>query len=358
VALQHGAGFAQEARHIRRSIRARRCRARRIHIRRIVHDQPPARNALFNNGAYYTISAMNKQALRADVLLLLTACIWGFAFTAQRSGMNYMGPFSFNGLRFLLGSLSLVPLALLRLRGAARSGARPGFRRFAAFSALAGTCLFLAATLQQIGIMYTTAGNSGFITGLYVVLTPLAGIFLGRKTGIPTWAGAALTFTGLFFLGAASQGAAGGGLNRGDIITAVSAIFWTAHVLIIDVLVKRIDPVFLSAGQFFCCGLFSLVIALFRESVTLEACVAGIIPLLYGGLCSVGVAYTLQVVAQKYAPPAHATILLSLEGVFAAIGGILLLSEPLGRWTLLGFGLMFSGMLATQWDVIRGGKKK
>ncbi|MDR1909374.1 MAG: DMT family transporter [Spirochaetaceae bacterium] len=299
---------------------------------------------------------MNKQALRADILLLLTACIWGFAFTAQRSGMDYMGPFSYNGLRFLLGSLSLIPLTLLRLRGAAHSGTRP--RRFFAFSALAGTCLFLAATLQQIGIMYTTAGNSGFITGLYVVLTPLFGIFLGRKTGVPTWVGAALTFTGLFFLGAASPAAEGLSFNRGDIITAVSAIFWTAHVLIIDALVKRIDPVLLSAGQFFCCGFFSLVIALFRESITLEACVAGIIPLLYGGLCSVGVAYTLQVVAQKYAPPAHATILLSLEGVFAALGGILLLSEPLGRWTLLGFGLMFSGMLATQWDVIRGGKKK
>jgi drug/metabolite transporter (DMT)-like permease len=327
---------------------------------------------------------MNKQALRADLLLLLTACIWGFAFVAQRTSVEYMGPFTFNGIRFLLGSFSLVPLALFRLRAPVRaagtagevspSGSRPGkgidpktgkplaFRVFLVSSALAGTCLFLGASLQQIGIIYTTAGNSGFITGLYVIFTPIFAIFLGRKTRLPTWIGAALTFTGLFFLSAASQlfgrGASPGSftVNIGDLITAVSALFWTFHVLVIDRLVQRVDAVALSAGQFFCCGLFSLIIALLTETIVPAQLAAGLIPILYGGICSVGVGYTLQVVAQKNAPPAHATILLSLEGTFAAIGGVLILSEPLGSWTLLGFVLMLAGMLATQWDLIIGGK--
>jgi drug/metabolite transporter (DMT)-like permease len=323
---------------------------------------------------------MNKQALRADLLLLLTACIWGFAFVAQRTGMAYMGPFTFNGIRFLLGSFSLVPLVLLRLRASAHAAETTGetspsdkridpktgkpltFRVFLVSSALAGTCLFLAASLQQIGIIYTTAGNSGFITGLYVVLTPIFGIFLGKKTRLPTWIGAALTFTGLFFLSAASRifgrDAASGSftVNTGDLITAVSALFWTFHVLIIDNLVQRVDAVALSSGQFFCCGLFSLVIAFFTETIVPAQLAAALVPILYGGICSVGIAYTLQAVAQKYAPPAHATILLSLEGTFAAIGGVLILSEPLGTWTLLGFILMLFGMFATQWDLIAGKK--
>jgi drug/metabolite transporter (DMT)-like permease len=201
-----------------------------------------------------------------------------------------------------------------------------------------------------VGIIYTTAGHSGFITGLYVVLVPIFGIFLGRKTGIPTWVGAALTLTGLYFLSAAGNP---GAINIGDSITAVSAIFWTFHVLIIDALVKQLDPLMLSAGQFACCGILSCIAAVLRlEPLAASDLAQGLAPLLYGGLASVGVAYTLQVVAQKDAPPAHASIILCLEGVFAAAGGALILSEPLGPWTLLGFALMFCGMIATQWDVL------
>ncbi|GHT61653.1 transporter [Spirochaetia bacterium] len=333
------------------------------------------------------------RALRSDALMLLTAAIWGFAFVAQRSGMEYMGPFSFNGIRFLLGSLSLVPVVLIRRRGHKKIERKGPAQKnnFILYSLAAGTCLFLAATLQQVGIMFTTAGNSGFITGLYVVLTPIFGIFLGRKTGIPTWIGAVLTLTGLYFLSAAGHGDAShpwGSINPGDIITAIGAIFWAFHILVIDQLAPRIDPIVLSAGQFLWCGLFSLIIALViepsmsglaahidpgliasgtfswqslpdliaglaagKDSILLSA--DALIPILYSGFGSVGIAYTLQVVAQKDAPPAHATIILSLEGCFAAIGGVIILSEPLGPWTLLGFILMFSGMLATQWDVIR-----
>ncbi|MDR2362939.1 MAG: DMT family transporter [Spirochaetaceae bacterium] len=329
---------------------------------------------------------MNKQALRADLLLLLTSCIWGFGFVAQRSGMEYVGPFTFNGIRFILGSLSLLPL--IRFIGRKKGGVlkqAPGSPVFA--SLLAGGCLFIAVTFQQGGIMFTTAGNAGFITGLYVVLVPILGIFLGRKTGLPTWIGAGCTLTGLYFLSAAGHLES---INPGDVITAISAFFWALHVLLIDRLVKTTDPLMLSSGQFAWCGLFSLITALGVEPFlgdwvealnpalrssglfswySLPELLTGIgsgaisgvflrdslIPILYGGLASVGIAYTLQVVAQQYAPPAHATIILCLEGCFAAIGGILLLGEPLGAWTLLGFCLMFSGMLVTQWEVIAGG---
>jgi drug/metabolite transporter (DMT)-like permease len=241
--------------------------------------------------------------------------------------------------------------------------------------------------------MFTTAGNAGFITGLYVVLTPILGIFLGKKTGHPTWIGAVFTLTGLFFLSAAGHMDT---INPGYIITVVCALFFTFHVLLIDALVRFHDPLRLSAGQFAWCGLFALILAFLAEPHvgewaerlmgadmassglfawrSLPELIAGpgglaqdaggnvpgsllnaAVPILYGGLGSVGVAYTLQVVAQRDAPPAHATIILCLEGCFAAIGGVLLLAEPLGAWTLLGFVLMLGGMLITQWEVIAGG---
>ncbi|GHV69737.1 transporter [Spirochaetia bacterium] len=324
---------------------------------------------------------MNKRALRADILLLLTACIWGFGFVAQRSGMQYIGPFAFNGIRFILGSLSLLPLIFYRKK---QNRKRSSPKRIILYSLTAGSCLFIAVSLQQLGLIFTTAGNAGFITGLYVVLVPAAGIFLGRKTGIPTWLGAAFALAGLYFLSAAGHLDK---INPGDIVIAVSALFWTAHVLIIDALVQKIDPIVLSSGQFACCGLFALAAAFILEPLvgvwadTLipqsvpgglldwqslpEIIAAGknsilmtipamdiLIPILYGGLGSVGIAYTLQATAQRDAPPAHATIIMSLEGCFAAAGGALLLHEHLSSWTILGFILMLGGMLITQWDVI------
>jgi drug/metabolite transporter (DMT)-like permease len=353
---------------------------------------------------------MNKRALKADILLLLTAGIWGFGFVAQRSGMEYVGPFTFNGVRFILGSLSLLPLIFFLKKGksgaseGASPGGKPRGRRglpFASFAA--GTCLFVAVTLQQLGIMFTTAGNAGFITGLYVVLTPIFGIFLGKKTGLPTWIGGGFTLTGLYFLSAAGHPDR---INPGDMITLASALFWAFHVLLIDALVGRgreegkaeesgrmlIDPIRLSSGQFAWCGFYSLLAALFVEPFigewtarwdagllsgglfswrSLPAMIAAIgsepaaasgivkalIPILYGGLASVGFAYTLQVVAQRDAPPAHATIILCLEGLFAALGGMVILGEKAGAFTFLGFALMLAGMLITQWEVIRGTAK-
>ena len=325
---------------------------------------------------------MNKRVLRADLLLLLTAAIWGFGFVAQRYGMEYVGPFTFNGIRFILGSLSLLPLILWRNRGKKRKAGERKNLFFA--SVLAGTFLFVAVSLQQLGLITTTAGNAGFITGLYVIFTPIFGIFLGRKTGSPTWLGAALTFTGLYFISSTGRLS---DLNPGDIIVAIGAMFWAFHVLIIDRLVQKNDPVTLACGQFAVAGLFALAAAFLIEPLlsiwlgtlnpqlhfsglftwySLPALISGLaygtipvtlvssalIPILYGGLISVGIGFTLQAVAQRDAPPAHATIILCLEGSFAALGGILLLSEPLGSRTIIGFALMLLGMLISQWELI------
>ena len=332
---------------------------------------------------------MNKRIFGADLLLLVTAAVWGFGFVAQRSGMRYVGPFTFNGVRFLLGSLSLLPLVAWRNRG--RPPATASERKTLFFSSfLAGSCLFAGVTFQQLGMMATTAGNAGFITGLYVIFTPLFGIFLGRKTGLPTWVGAVLNLLGLFFL---SYSSSLGGVNPGDLVVVVSAVFWAFHVLIIDRLVQKNDPIALSSGQFAFVGIYALVAAFFVEpplsawlersggellssgffywkslpalindlasgELPLSFIGSAMIPILYGGLVSVGVGYTLQTVAQRNAPPAHATIILCLEGSFAALGGVLLLREPVEPRIVLGFFLMLAGMFASQWGLIRGAGKE
>jgi drug/metabolite transporter (DMT)-like permease len=320
---------------------------------------------------------MNKRALRADMLLLLTAGIWGFGFVAQSSGMEYVGPFTYNGIRFIIGSLSLLPLILFRKsKGKLQTPPGTGRGKQLAMTLAAGSVLFVAVAFQQLGLMFTTAGNAGFITGFYVVLTPVFGIILGKKTHIPTWIGMGIALIGLYFISMPENIAA---INPGDVITVISALFWACHILLIDHLVQKIDPLILSSGQFAFCALYASAAAfviepfvkgwsflLAPDSVQPWKTLAELlgspdagaimfnaaIPILYGGLASVGIAYTLQVVAQRDAPPAHATIILCLEGSFAAFGGLLLLNEEPGPFTLLGFIFMLSAMLITQWDVI------
>jgi drug/metabolite transporter (DMT)-like permease len=318
---------------------------------------------------------MNKKAFRADLLLLLTSCIWGLAFTAQRTGMEFLGPFTFNAIRFAMGSLSLLPLIFFLKAKRDKKEIQPenenevqpraSFKSILINSLLAGIVLFSGAAFQQIGMIYTTAGNAGFITSLYVVLVPIFGLFIGRKTGIPTWIGAAAALIGLFFISqsdasSVDTSAAGSmsSINLGFILISLSAPLWALHVLLIDHLVKKIDPLILSCGQFAFCAIFSLIPALLTESVSAETLRGALTPLLYSGLGSVGIAYTLQAVAQQDAPPAHASILLCLESVFAAIGGIIILSEPVSARTFLGFACMFAGMIITQWDVLTKGQVK
>lgn len=283
----------------------------------------------------------------ADGLLVLVALIWGFAFVAQRSGMEVIGPFAFGAARFALGAFSLVPLLVLQRKREARKGLRPvrmGLSRRISWALGAGTVLFVAASLQQIGLVHTTAGNAGFITCLYVVLVPLAGRLLGRPAGARIWAGAGLALAGLYILSIGS----GFSLAPGDSLELLGAFFWTAHILIIAQAAARIDILELSIGQFLTCAALSLAAALVREPAPFRGLGAAAPNILYGGLLSVGVAYTLQVAAQRKAHPAHASIIMSLESLFAAVGGVLLLHEPLTARLFLGGTLMLAGMVVSQ----------
>ena len=300
---------------------------------------------------------MNKGTLKADTLLLLTAAIWGFAFVAQRVGMEHIGPFLFNAIRFALGSLSLLPLIYLGM-GNGRSESTPPIPiskgAKIAGSLLAGSVLFGGASLQQIGIVYTTAGKAGFITGLYVILVPIIGLKWGRKASTGTWIGALLAVTGLYLLSVTETFT----IDKGDFLVLMSAFMWAAHVLWISWLSPRMNPLILASSQFAICSIFSLLAASALEPIILGSILAAAVPILYGGLCSVGIAYTLQVVAQRDAHPAHASILLSMEGAFAVLGGWLILNETLSLRGLAGCGFMLAGMVLSQlWTNFPSGRE-
>lgn len=288
--------------------------------------------------------------LKANLLLLLAATIWGFAFVAQRVGMDFIGPYTYNGVRFALGSLSLLPLILF-FQDNSQSEAQAGSRKKSSWRVglLAGTVLFIAASLQQIGLMYTTAGKAAFVTALYIVFVPLTGIFLKQFITVSTWIGSILAVAGLYFLCVKEDFSIG----YGDLLELIGACFWTAHILLIDHFSRKVDSLQLAFFQFITCSLLSIGIALLLEPVTINGILQAGIPILYGGLCSVGIAYTLQIIGQKYAEPSHAAIILSMETVFAAIGGYLLLNEWLGLQELLGCALMMAGMLLSQLQSLR-----
>ena len=291
---------------------------------------------------------MKTGVLKNDLLLLLTAMIWGFAFVAQRVGMRFIEPFTYNGVRFAVGTVSLLPLLYLRRQARGRRAGDP--RTTVLVGIGAGLFLYIAASLQQIGLVYTTAGKAGFITTLYVVLVPLFGIIVGRGTGVAGWIGVLLAVTGLYLLSVRE----GFSISPGDLLVLASAVFWALHVLFIDRYGPGVDSIALSVIQFAVCSVLCVVTSLLFESPSLEGIRSATVPILYGGLFSVGIAYTLQVVAQKNAPPSHAAILLSLEGAFAALGGWMLIGEVLDPRALAGCILMFAGMLSSQWQVISG----
>ncbi|MGD2125537.1 MAG: DMT family transporter [Desulfobacteraceae bacterium] len=290
---------------------------------------------------------MKRGSLKSDAILLLTALIWGFAFVAQRAGMAHVGPFTFNGVRFALGSFSLLPLLFAQRKQISRKGSilpQPSTNTVIIGGSLAGSVLFVAASLQQVGLVYTTAGKAGFITGLYVVIVPILGLLLRQRPGVGTWIGAVLAAVGLYLLSITEAFT----IDPGDFLEIIGAFFWAAHVLIIGWFSPRIASVQLAFFQFAACSVLSLLSALLTEAINLSGLIAAAIPILYGGLVSVGMAYTLQVVGQKGAQPAHAAIILSLEAVFAVLGGWLILSETLSTRGLIGCALMFSAMLISQ----------
>lgn len=286
---------------------------------------------------------MRSQALRADFLMLITAMIWGTAFVAQRIGMDNIGPFLFTGLRFALGALALLPLVMYQGRTAARH--EPFLQRGLILGGLSmGLALTLGINLQQVGLLFTSVTNSGFITGLYVIVVPLLGLAIGHKTGLGTWLGAFLAVAGMALLSIGEDFT----VASGDWIQLAGAFVWGVHVLLVSFFVSRHDAIRLAFLQFATCAVVSLLLALIFEDINPASIWLAGPALIYGGLFAVAVGYTLQVVAQKHAIASHAAIILSLEAVFAAIAGALFLKESLTLRGYMGCVLMFIGMLAAQ----------
>jgi len=283
--------------------------------------------------------------LRSDLILLLAAIIWGFAFVAQRVGMEFVGPFTFNGVRFTLGTLALIPFLFFGKKFTLKDPLLVISKRKIFLGVIGtGILLFIGVSLQQVGLKTTTAGKAGFITGLYVVFVPIVGIFLGHRTNLYTWLGVLLSATGLYLLSIQS----GFRMEHGDLLVLGCAVVFTFHVLLIGWLSPRMNSFHLATGQFAICALLNLIVAFSIESVDAGKIMDAAVPILYGGIISVGIAYTLQVIAQKEAHPAYASIILSMEAVFAALGGWMILHESLSQRSLAGCFLMLAGMVIAQ----------
>lgn len=287
-----------------------------------------------------------KTKIKSTALLFLTAIIWGFAFVAQRVGADFVGAFTFNGIRFLLGACSLIPVIIIFEKDKMNLN---NLKKAVVPGILAGVILFIASTLQQYGVEITqSAGKAGFLTGLYTVLVPLIRFALGKKTGILTFVGAIFAVAGLFLLCMTGDDISFG---IGDIILIIGAFFWAGHILVVDKYVNGLSPLKFSLIQFLVCGVLSIVFALILEDISFVAIRSAGIPILYGGLMSVGVAYTCQIIGQKDADPTFASIVFSTESVFSAIGGAIILNEIMSGRGYLGCVFIFIGIVLSQLNI-------
>ncbi|MEC8321348.1 MAG: DMT family transporter [Planctomycetota bacterium] len=293
---------------------------------------------------------MRLTPLTADVLMLLAAAIWGFGFIAQKEAMDAVGPLAFNAVRFGIGAIAVGSLRLFFPRiphGERRAELRVLWRG----AMLLGIVVALASAFQQWGIVGTDAGPAGFITGLYVVFTPLLGLLVGVRTHKATWIGCGLAIVGMWFL-AIKGGGDGLSLDIPALLVLAGAFGWAVQVLIVDRYSPRTDPIELTVIQFAIVSVLSFVGAVIiegPESLDVIGIVrAAPLEVAYSGVLAIGVAFFLQIVAQRKSPPAHVAILLSLEAVFAALGGWWLLGETYDTRTMLGCGLMLAGIVASQ----------
>jgi drug/metabolite transporter (DMT)-like permease len=293
---------------------------------------------------------MNSRVLKANFLLLVAALVWGATFVAQKRGMDTIGPIAFTGLRFLLGAACLAPIAWMQIknRKAPFAGSDQKWMPLKGILA-AGLLMFLGINLQQIGLVHTTAGKAGFITGLYVVFVPILGLFWRQKVGAWGWTGILLALAGLYFLSMTSSFV----LAYGDSLILACAFAWAGHVLVLGHFSPKMDSFVLAFGQAAVCAVLSLFAAFIVEDFSLGDIWLTRYSLFFGGVASVGIGFTLQVIGQKDSPPAHAAVILQLEAVFAAFFGWLFLAEVMSSRSLLGAALMLTGMLAAQLGILR-----
>ena len=280
-------------------------------------------------------------------MLILTAFIWGTAFVAQSVGMDYLGPFTFNGVRSLIGGVALIPCIWLlqKLNDKSEPVTEERNRKDLLIGGIScGVLLFAASSLQQVGIQYTTAGKAGFITAFYIVFVPVLGIFLGKKTGWKVWTAVILALAGLYFLCITEKFTIG----KGDIFLFACALVFSLHILVIDYFSPKVEGVKMSCIQFLVCGIISLPFMFLLEIPKMGAIVDAAWPLLYAGVLSCGVAYTLQIIGQKNVNPAIASLILSLESCFSVLAGWVILGEKLSVRESIGCILMFAAIILAQ----------
>ena len=290
---------------------------------------------------------MKKNQLRGSLCLLIGTLIWGFAFIAQSVGMDHLGPFTFQALRCLLAVVFLILCSFLMDIGKCsfwESFAKWKNPKLWKVGVICGCALFVAASLQQFGIIYTDAGKAGFLTAMYIVLVPVLGLFLGKKPPITTLPSVALAVAGLYLLSCMGVSQ----VNKGDLFLMGCALAFAVQITCIDRLAGDLDGLRLNCVQSLVVALLSLPFVALTETVTMDGILACWLPLCFAGILSMGVAYTLQIVGQKDLDPAAASLIMSLESVFAALGGWAILHETMTNWELLGCALVFMGVLVSQ----------
>ncbi|MBE6754456.1 MAG: DMT family transporter [Ruminococcaceae bacterium] len=301
---------------------------------------------------------MDRKNLRGSLILLLCALIWGCAFVAQDVGMNYVEPYTFTAARSFIGAAALLLFSTVKDAAARKRGVQPPDKAAKKLQLKAGLCagiaLFVPAAMQQIGLVYTSPGKSGFITAMYIVVVPILGMFFGKKAGLNVWISVAIAIAGLYLLCMKGQLT----IERGDAITLVSVVFWAVQIMTVDYFAPRVDCVKMTCMSFAVCGTLAAVMALLTETPTWPALVQCAIPLLYAGIMSSGVAFTLQAIGQRMTAPTVAAVMMSMESVFAALAGFVLFNERFNNRELMGCLLMLAAVILAQIDFGFGKKAK
>ena len=299
---------------------------------------------------------MDRKALRGSLLLLLGSVIWGAAFAAQRAGMDHVQPFTFTGVRMLLAGLIMIPVCALKGKksGEGKNGEKKQEQRKAGL--ICGVLLFAATSLQQIGLVYTSAGKAGFITALYVVLVPVASwLLFRRQPGGVIWAGVGLAVAALYLLCVPADGFR---VERGDAMLLGCAICFTGQILCVDRYAPRVDGMALARDEFLITGTLGMIVALLTEEIRLEGLLEAAIPILYAGIFSGAIGYTLQIVGQRDVNPTIASLMMCLESVFAVLTGAVVLGERMTGREAAGSILMFAAVILAQLSTLMKKKRK
>lgn len=302
-------------------------------------------------------------SFKGVVLLLLTALIWGTSFVAQSEGMESVDAFTFQGIRTLLGSLVLVPVILLKSRterksldAAGKKARNSQNKKTWIYGSILGVALCTATNFQQFAFYHSTAGKIAFITAMYMFFVPIVGLFFRKRIPLLTWICIAMGFAGLYFL-SFTKGSSFGSLNRGDIQALICAVFFTVQILLIEKFGPECDGVKLSCVQFFVSGAISTILMFIFEAPQISTIKAAALPILYSGIMSCGIAYTLQIIGQKYCEATIASLLMCMESVFAAISAAIIIGEKLTQREISGCVIMFSAILVTQIaDIVKARK--